>query len=375
MKTVARLSIWLYKNDRDAFTDAFARRLLPLLKRYDLESPVLPEKKTVAGVFSQLFIKKSPAEIFAVRQALLKDNMWKQTLRSMGIGSNDPSADLGWRFEVRQTPAIPERIENIGPGARDGLWHRFRCADGLATQSGISQIHRDRQGHLWFCDQHLLRFDGNQLQHFNPSINATKRGLIKQMLTPAQDGGLWIGGDKICHYDGHHFTYYTEADGLSSEPVMCLSEDRRGRLWVGTSNELMRYEAGTWSSISLSDTGQPTPITCLAEDGQGGMWIGSLGCLYHFGSQGPFATYSHAEAVAKAAKDVLIGEMPSAVENPSADHLPTLVEAEKKLILRALERTQGTVGGKRGAASLLDINPHTLRSRMKKHGIVFSRKK
>jgi transcriptional regulator with GAF, ATPase, and Fis domain len=34
----------------------------------------------------------------------------------------------------------------------------------------------------------------------------------------------------------------------------------------------------------------------------------------------------------------------------------------------ALDKTHGRIEGKGGAADLLDINPHTLRSRMKKLG-------
>jgi len=43
-------------------------------------------------------------------------------------------------------------------------------------------------------------------------------------------------------------------------------------------------------------------------------------------------------------------------------------------ILRALEITQGKVGGEEGAARLLEINPSTLRKKMRKLGIPFGRK-
>jgi transcriptional regulator with GAF, ATPase, and Fis domain len=42
-------------------------------------------------------------------------------------------------------------------------------------------------------------------------------------------------------------------------------------------------------------------------------------------------------------------------------------------IVDALERTRGRVEGVHGAAALLGINPHTLRSRMRKLGIDWSR--
>ncbi len=49
--------------------------------------------------------------------------------------------------------------------------------------------------------------------------------------------------------------------------------------------------------------------------------------------------------------------------------LPTLEEAERAHIIAALQRTNWIIAGPEGAARLLDINPNTLRSRMKKIGI------
>jgi transcriptional regulator with GAF, ATPase, and Fis domain len=59
---------------------------------------------------------------------------------------------------------------------------------------------------------------------------------------------------------------------------------------------------------------------------------------------------------------------------PSANEpFYTLDQAMAKHIERALEQTQGRIEGKGGAAELLDINPHTLRSRMKKLGVEWNR--
>jgi transcriptional regulator with GAF, ATPase, and Fis domain len=49
--------------------------------------------------------------------------------------------------------------------------------------------------------------------------------------------------------------------------------------------------------------------------------------------------------------------------------LPTLQEAECDLINRALVLTGGKIYGPGGAADMLDINPSTLASRMRKHGL------
>lgn len=47
----------------------------------------------------------------------------------------------------------------------------------------------------------------------------------------------------------------------------------------------------------------------------------------------------------------------------------TLAKGERARIQRALEKTGGRVFGSNGAAKILDINPKTLHSRMKKPGI------
>jgi hydrogenase-4 transcriptional activator len=51
----------------------------------------------------------------------------------------------------------------------------------------------------------------------------------------------------------------------------------------------------------------------------------------------------------------------------------TLAAAMKDHIERALVATQGKVEGRGGAAELLGINPHTLRARMRKLEIDWSR--
>ena len=55
------------------------------------------------------------------------------------------------------------------------------------------------------------------------------------------------------------------------------------------------------------------------------------------------------------------------------DSFPTLDQAMRTHIEEALKRTRGAVEGERGAARLLGINPHTLRSRMRKLGIRWAR--
>jgi len=59
----------------------------------------------------------------------------------------------------------------------------------------------------------------------------------------------------------------------------------------------------------------------------------------------------------------------STLPQPGEHTFPTLDEAMRQHIGAALARTNGRIDGPHGAARLLDINPHTLRARMRKLGV------
>jgi DNA-binding NtrC family response regulator len=57
----------------------------------------------------------------------------------------------------------------------------------------------------------------------------------------------------------------------------------------------------------------------------------------------------------------------------SGAHFPSLDEAIRLHIERALRQCQGRIEGKTGAAHLLRVHPNTLRSRMTKLGVRWER--
>jgi transcriptional regulator with GAF, ATPase, and Fis domain len=67
-------------------------------------------------------------------------------------------------------------------------------------------------------------------------------------------------------------------------------------------------------------------------------------------------------------EDVLDAHRPEDAESPDLP-IKSLEEIEREHILLALRKTNWKIHGEDGAAALLDINPSTLRGRMRKHGI------
>jgi hydrogenase-4 transcriptional activator len=66
-------------------------------------------------------------------------------------------------------------------------------------------------------------------------------------------------------------------------------------------------------------------------------------------------------------------DAPPAAPRERPDDILPLDDAMRRHITQALRATGGRVEGSRGAARLLDLNPHTLRARMRKLGIEWSR--
>ena len=61
--------------------------------------------------------------------------------------------------------------------------------------------------------------------------------------------------------------------------------------------------------------------------------------------------------------------LPCRPQKEMPNHLRTLQEIEMEQITRTLEHTDWRIEGPKGAAKILNMNPSTLRSRMRKLGI------
>ena len=63
---------------------------------------------------------------------------------------------------------------------------------------------------------------------------------------------MWFGsiGGGVSRYDGELFTTFTTRDGLAGNDVLCILEDRSGRLWVGTADGVSRWDGQLFVNFS-----------------------------------------------------------------------------------------------------------------------------
>ncbi len=87
-------------------------------------------------------------------------------------------------------------------------------------------------------------------------------------------------------------------EGLPSNAVYAISEDRDGSLWVGThGGGLSRWDGERFTSLTteygLADGG----VRAIYEDREGSLWIGTAGSGLHRIKDGKFTTFTTAEGL------------------------------------------------------------------------------
>ncbi len=170
----------------------------------------------------------------------------------------------------------PQHMSVLPAGA-----DRFEARDqGLPQSSNtILNLALDRQGVLMVStDQGLARWIGGRWE-----LIGTAQGLESDTVTSVlqdREGSIWIGlwGAGLARWPGsREWTNWTTADGLTNNIVWAVRRDPSGALWVGTDRGLVRfdsaYRARTWFA---KDGLGGDKVKALAISSDGAVWAGCL---------------------------------------------------------------------------------------------------
>jgi ligand-binding sensor domain-containing protein/signal transduction histidine kinase len=144
----------------------------------------------------------------------------------------------------------------------------------------------DDYGNLWFgcLSGGVFKFkhDGKSFTHFT-----LKEGLYSDNVTKIlQDktGSLWVatggGGEGgISKYDGKTFTHYTDKEGLSSNDVWSILQDKSGNFWFGTNRGVSRLNGDdkSFTHFTAKEGLSANLVSCIIEDKSGNFWFGTDG--------------------------------------------------------------------------------------------------
>lgn len=107
-------------------------------------------------------------------------------------------------------------------------------------------------------------------------------------------GAIWFGttGEGLYLYNGKTFTNLTTKDGLPSNKIYPLLEDKQGNIWLATDIGLYRYSGKAYTRMpitSIRDAYIPVAATaaaapvlprCMLQAADGKIWIGTNKGIY-----------------------------------------------------------------------------------------------
>ncbi len=96
------------------------------------------------------------------------------------------------------------------------------------------------------------------------------------------DGIVWVGtwGGGLARFDGTSYRNFTVVDGLPANHVFLLEGAGDGKLWVGTSNGLSRFDSKTFEVLETLTTADglfANNIFSMDSARDGSLWVGSFG--------------------------------------------------------------------------------------------------
>src|SRR5215831_4922165 len=95
-----------------------------------------------------------------------------------------------------------------------------------------------------------------------------------QAILQTRDGYLWLGTERgLVRFDGVSFTVFDKgnAPGMRNSNVQALYQDRQGVLWVGTWGGLHRFQDGKFTAYTTRDGLASDRVLALCEDRDGGL--------------------------------------------------------------------------------------------------------
>jgi ligand-binding sensor domain-containing protein/signal transduction histidine kinase len=167
-------------------------------------------------------------------------------------------------------------------------WQLVRFLDGQFTAPSDSwnlsshaarALTRDVAGQIWVgTDSELAVRQGGR---FEPVWGQTNEGGFQvDFLSPSRGGGVWVAANgRLRKLEAGNWTVDLGAYTWTKRPIYGLYEDGENRLWVATLGDgLFRYDTKGTVLHLTSQNGLPTDfVRCVMEDREGNIWAGTEG--------------------------------------------------------------------------------------------------
>jgi ligand-binding sensor domain-containing protein len=171
---------------------------------------------------------------------------------------------------------------NLWVGAMDGLWRwkprppKFYPLPGEPI--GLQALGAGDDGGVLIAHGRAIKrlVDGKAGEVY-PLPAAVRRFEIVRLLRD-RDGGLWVGTSLkgLVHIHHGRTEVFAQSDGLSSDDVSSLFEDREGNVWVATFNGLDRFSDSAAATFSVDQVSSSDRVVSVLAARDGTIWLRTL---------------------------------------------------------------------------------------------------
>jgi len=205
------------------------------------------------------------------RIAALESNLGQSGIVNLSLAP-DGGLWIGIAGEGRGLGLAKLQDGTVKPFVRSGF-------DG--SKIGVSAIRFDRAGSLWIgaLGKGLFRIHGDAVDHFSSAEGLSSDSVWD--LFEDREGILWAAtANGIDSFHNPRVTTFSALEGLGRNNATGILASKDGSLWVANSGLLNHLDKGVISSISTSPGLPGHQVASLLEDHGGNLWVGVDDGLY-----------------------------------------------------------------------------------------------
>lgn len=159
----------------------------------------------------------------------------------------------------------------------------YSSKDGMSSNI-VNAVLKDKFGYMWFATEDgLNKFDGNTFTAYRHNAADTSSINANQILSLFEDpsGNLWIGTNNGLSLYDRKRDVFINFNLTKGTPARCLCSDYEGNLWIGGYWGLYKYNYSTGKSNGyFAGNGKKgslmsNTILCVFEDSKHRLWVGT----------------------------------------------------------------------------------------------------
>lgn len=151
-----------------------------------------------------------------------------------------------------------------------GFWN---AQSGLSDESLYSMIQIENGDFLIGHNGGLSEFDGRFVRNYTRSDGIAFGLVIKLIL--AKDNTIWIATNNkgAYQFDGKNFHLLNEENGLPSNYLNDIYEDKKGNIWLLSSEGAAKYDGTYLTNYTTKDGLKSNNVLCMLNDSKDNYWF------------------------------------------------------------------------------------------------------